>query len=64
MIRVQGVVRYNPWFLHKSLLLLERRQADHPFDELSDREYALEEVDEAIQRTERKEVARPSIVPA
>lgn len=63
MIRVQGVVRYNPWFLHKSLLLLERRQADHPFDELSDREYALEEVDEAIQRTERKEVARPSIVP-
>jgi L-iditol 2-dehydrogenase len=63
MIRVLGLVRYHPWYLHRALRFLERRGADHPFDELSDREYALEEVAEAIQRTERREVARPAIVP-
>ena len=31
-LRVQGCVRYQPWFLHRSLRFLERRHGDHPFD--------------------------------
>lgn len=64
MLRVQGFVRYQPWFLHRALRFLERKHRDHPFDELSDREYSLEDVGEAITREEAKKVARPAIVPA
>ena len=39
-LRVQGFVRYQPWYLH-ALRFLERKHRDHPFDELSDQEYAL-----------------------
>ena len=63
-LRVQGVVRYQPWYLHKALRFLEEKHREHPFDELSDREYGLEEVGEAIGLEEAREVARPAIVPA
>ncbi|MGF1472752.1 MAG: zinc-binding dehydrogenase [Rubrobacteraceae bacterium] len=62
-LQVQGFVRYHPWHLHKSLRFLERKHRDHPFDELTDREYALEDVGEAIELEEAKQVARPAVVP-
>lgn len=62
-LRVIGCVRYQPWFLERALRFLERRHAEHPFDALSDREYGLEQVGEAIRRAESKQVARPAIVP-
>ena len=63
-IRVRGFVRYEPWYLHRALRFLERRQELHPFDELSDRTYSLDEVGEAIARGEERRVSRPAIVPA
>lgn len=63
-IRVQGFVRYQPWYLDRALRFLERRIGDHPFAGLSDREYSLEQVSEALLGTESKRVARPAIVPA
>ncbi len=63
-LRVQGFVRYQPWYLHRALRFLERKHGDHPFDELTDREYALEEVGEAIEQEEGRRVARPAVVPA
>ena len=62
-IHVRGFVRYHPWYLHRALRFLERRQALHPFDELSDRVYSLDEIGEAIARGEERRVARPAIVP-
>ncbi len=41
MLRVQGFVRYQPWFLYRALRFLERKHGNHPFDELTDREYCL-----------------------
>jgi L-iditol 2-dehydrogenase len=63
-LRVQGFVRYQPWYLHKALRFLERKHRDHPFDGLSDREYALEDAGKAIELEEARKVARPAIVPA
>jgi len=63
-LRVQGMVRYQPWYLHRALKFLERKHQDHPFDELADREYTLEEVGEAIEREEARKVARPAVVPS
>jgi L-iditol 2-dehydrogenase len=62
-VRVRGFVRYEPWYLHRALRFLERRQHLHPFDQLSDREYSLDEVGEAIARGEERRVSRPAIVP-
>jgi L-iditol 2-dehydrogenase len=64
MIRVQGFVRYQPWYLHRALGFLERKHDDHPFDELTDEEYTLKDVGRAIERAEAKKVARPAVVPA
>lgn len=63
-LRVLGCVRYQPWFLERALRFLERRHTEHPFGALSDQEYGLEQVGEAIRRAESKQVARPAIVPA
>jgi threonine dehydrogenase-like Zn-dependent dehydrogenase len=63
-ISVRGFVRYQPWYLHKALRFLERKHEDHPFDELTDEEYALKDVGRAIERAEAKRVARPAVVPA
>jgi threonine dehydrogenase-like Zn-dependent dehydrogenase len=63
-ITVRGFVRYHPAMLHRALAFLERKHERHPFDRLSDREYSLDEVDEAIRRTESKQVARPAVVPS
>jgi threonine dehydrogenase-like Zn-dependent dehydrogenase len=62
-ITVRGFVRYHPWYLHRALRFLERRQALHPFDELSDRTYGLDEIGDAITRGGERRVARPAIVP-
>lgn len=63
-IRVEGIVRYQPWYLHRAIKFLERKHTEHPFSEMSDREYTLEEAGEAIEREEARQVARPAIVPA
>jgi threonine dehydrogenase-like Zn-dependent dehydrogenase len=62
-ITIRGFVRYQPWFLHRALRFLERRHGDHPFEQLTDRVYALPDAAEAIRQTEEKKVARPAIVP-
>ena len=59
-LTVRGVVRYPPWYLHRALRFLQRAHRRHPFDALSDREYALDEVAAAIGREEAREVARPA----
>ncbi len=63
-VRLQGFVRYHPWYLHRALRFIERRQSLHPFDELSDRAYGLDEISDAIALGEERRVARPAIVPA
>lgn len=62
-IQVHGFVRYQPWYLHRALSFLQRKHREHPFDELTDREYSLEEAGEAISLEEAKKVARPAVVP-
>ena len=47
----------------QGLRFLERKHRDHPFDELSDQEYALEDAGKAIELEEARKVARPAIVP-
>jgi threonine dehydrogenase-like Zn-dependent dehydrogenase len=62
-VHIHGVLRYHPWYLHKAIEFLARRQHLHPFDALSDRSFPLAEVTEALKAGESRSVARVAIVP-
>lgn len=62
-LTVQGVLRYDPWYLHKAVAFLARRQERHPFAALTDRTYGLDEVEAALRSGERRATARAAVVP-
>lgn len=62
-VRIQGVLRYHPWYLHKAVAFLARRQHLHPFEAFSDRSFPLAEVTDALRAGESRSVARVAIVP-
>jgi threonine dehydrogenase-like Zn-dependent dehydrogenase len=62
-IIVKGIVRYAPWYLHRSLKFLERNQGKYPYEKFSDREYTLGEVQEALQRSEKRTIGRAILAP-
>lgn len=63
-LRVQGYLRYDPWFLMRAVQFVRDTQDRYPWESLSDRTYTLDEVEEALARSESGAVARPSLVPA
>jgi D-arabinose 1-dehydrogenase-like Zn-dependent alcohol dehydrogenase len=62
-VTVKGILRYQPWYLHKTLQFLEKYHDKYPFAGLTDRTYSLEEVPLAIERAAAREVARAIIEP-
>lgn len=62
-LTVKGILRYQPWYLHRALDFLARHSGDFPFDGLTDRTYALEETQLALQRAANRQVTRAAIVP-
>jgi D-arabinose 1-dehydrogenase-like Zn-dependent alcohol dehydrogenase len=62
-ISVQGIVRYSPWYLYRSLQFLEQNHRKYPYEKFSDREYSLGEAKEALERSESRSIARAIIVP-
>lgn len=63
-LRVHGYLRYDPWYLSKSIDFIAENQDRYPFDSLSDRTYTIDEIEEALARSESGEVARAAVVPA
>ena len=62
-VQVRGVLRYHPWYLHRAVEFLARRQTLHPFEAFTDRTYPLAEVAEALKAGESRSVARVAVVP-
>lgn len=62
-VTIKGVLRYDPWYLHKAVQFLARRHADHPFDAFTDKTFSLSDVEEALRTGESRSVARAAIVP-
>lgn len=62
-LRIQGVLRYDPWYLQKALDFLRRRGNLHPFEALTDRSFPLEALEEALQAGDSRSVARVAVVP-
>lgn len=62
-LTVKGILRYQPWYLHKTLQFLEKYSNQFPFDSLTDRTYSLCESQLAMQKAASKEVTRAIIEP-
>ena len=56
-VHIHGVLRYHPWYLHKAIAFLARRQHLHPFEAFSDRSFPLDDVTEALKAGESRSVA-------
>jgi threonine dehydrogenase-like Zn-dependent dehydrogenase len=63
-LRVHGYLRYDPWFLQKSVKFIADHQDEYPFDSMSDRTYTIDEIEEALARSKSGEVARAAVIPA
>lgn len=62
-LTVKGILRYQPWYLHKTLQFLEKYNDQFPFASLTDRTYSLEETQLAMQKAASREVTRAIIEP-
>ncbi len=61
-VRIIPVIRYQPWYLLKTLQLLSATLDRYPWHLLVDTDFAFEDVNEALEQSERREVRRASIV--
>ena len=62
-ITVRGILRYQPWYLHKTLQWLSEYHDKYDFAHLTDKCYSLEEGQEALTKAANKQVARAIIKP-
>ncbi|MFB6108751.1 MAG: zinc-binding dehydrogenase [Haloplanus sp.] len=62
-IEINAVVRYDPWYLNKALQFLSNNAEKYPYEDLLDAEFALEDVEEALEKSDRREVTRATLVP-
>lgn len=63
-IDVTTAVEYDPWRLYDALQFLANTVEDYPYDRLIDGEYALTEVNEALEASENRDLTRATLVPS
>jgi len=61
-VNIIPVLRYYPWYLHKSLEFLSVNKEKYPFEDLLDAEFSMDEIEEALARSADRTVTRASIV--
>lgn len=59
---IHGVLRYDPWYLHRALQFLQRTQHTYPYAALTKTAHPFDRVQDAIRDGETRSVARASIV--
>ncbi len=59
---VQGYLRYDPWYLHRALDFLVAAADRYPFGELSDRDFSLHQILDALRSGEQRSVARAAVI--
>ncbi len=62
-LTIVGILRYDPWYLKEALRFLEEYGDVYPFDELSDRVFSMDEIQEALELSEARVVSRAAIIP-
>ena len=62
-LRIFGILRYHPWYLKRALTFLAENASRFPFEELSDRVFALDDINMALELSEARAVSRAAIIP-
>ncbi|WP_255170079.1 zinc-binding dehydrogenase [Natrononativus amylolyticus] len=62
-ITIVPVIRYQPWYLKNALQFLTDNIDEYPFQELIDAEFDLVEVDEALAKSDSREITRAALIP-
>jgi len=60
-VKIIPLIRYNPWYLYKSLKFLERNQHKYPFESLLDATFDLSDIQTALDKSANREVTRATI---
>lgn len=62
-LTIKGVLRYDPWYLYKTLQWLSKYYDKYDFINLTDKLYSLEEGQEALTKAYNREVTRAILDP-
>jgi threonine dehydrogenase-like Zn-dependent dehydrogenase len=62
-IDITTAVEYDPWVLYDALEFLANTIDDYPYGRLIDAEFALAEIDEALEASERRDLTRATLLP-
>jgi threonine dehydrogenase-like Zn-dependent dehydrogenase len=62
-VRIVPAIRYDPWYLRRSLEFLAEHAEDYPYGELVDARFELVDVDEALERSDSREITRAALHP-
>lgn len=60
---VLGIAYYQPWYLGRALDFLSAHVDDYPYEELAVTEFSLDEVEEAMRKSNSREVTRAALLP-
>jgi D-arabinose 1-dehydrogenase-like Zn-dependent alcohol dehydrogenase len=60
---VIGIAYYQPWYLGKALDFLSAHIEEYPYDVLTGAEFTLDEITEAMEKSENREVTRAALLP-
>ncbi len=60
---VIGLAYYQQWYLGKAMDFLSAHIEDYPYEELTGAEFTLDEVTEAMEKSENREVTRAALLP-
>jgi threonine dehydrogenase-like Zn-dependent dehydrogenase len=62
-IDIVPVVRYDPWYLKRALEFLAENAGTYPYADLIDAEFDLVDVEEALAKSDSREVTRATLLP-
>ncbi|MFB6169670.1 MAG: zinc-binding dehydrogenase [Haloarculaceae archaeon] len=62
-IDITAVVRYQPWYLRKALKFMADNMEKYPYADLLDAEFDLVDVNEALEKSDSREVTRATLIP-
>lgn len=60
---VIGIAYYQPWYLGQALDFLSAHVDEYPYQNLVGAEFALDDIEEAMEKSEAREVSRATLLP-
>jgi len=63
-INITTAVEYDPWVLYDALQFLANTIDEYPYEQLIDAEYPLEDIEDALEASESRDLTRATLIPS